>query len=171
MRLQGLVYTKFQSQCCNDASDTGLIEKMESLQNGVVSHFSSDSIGFNENRITSIIAELWRIDADSWCYMGPKTIQLLQNRLQTQFGSDSIVFDQSSIVGVFAALTLMLSVNGPLKCPWFRTWLSSHKTKRTKMTCHSCTLPVQWCIYSARYRSRLSLWVAWVTLNGGEGWY
>ena len=41
------------------------LKTIESLQNGVATHFPSDSFVFNENSITSIIAELsqhWR-----WC--------------------------------------------------------------------------------------------------------
>ena len=40
-------------QLCDDVSDSLLIEN-----NGVTTHFLSDSIVFNENRITIVITEL-----------------------------------------------------------------------------------------------------------------
>ena len=52
------IYTKRKRQLCDEANDSALLEN-----NGVTSEwdsnpFSSESIVFNENKITSVIAEL-----------------------------------------------------------------------------------------------------------------
>ena len=52
------LYTERQRQRCNEASDTALIENNGVTPKWVATPFWSDSIVFNENSITSIIAEL-----------------------------------------------------------------------------------------------------------------
>ena len=43
-----------------------------------------------------------------------KTVESLENGVATPIWSDSIVFNENRIASVIAALTLTLSVNGPL---------------------------------------------------------
>ena len=67
----GSVCTERQHQRCNN-DDMFLnlllsLKTMESLQNGVATQFSSDSIVFNENSIASIMQSCHSVDADAWC--------------------------------------------------------------------------------------------------------
>ena len=54
----GLVYTKCQRQCCDDACDSNLIENNRVAPEWICNPFSSDSTDFNENKIASLIAAL-----------------------------------------------------------------------------------------------------------------
>ena len=54
----GPIYTKRQRQRCDDACDFVLIENNIVAPEWVCNPFSSDSIVFNKNRITSVIAVL-----------------------------------------------------------------------------------------------------------------
>ena len=58
LSLLGLVYTVCQHQCCNDASDTALIEDNEITAEWSGNPFSMDSVVFNESSIASIVAAL-----------------------------------------------------------------------------------------------------------------
>ena len=51
-------------QVCDNASDTGLIENNKATPESGLNSFLSDSIVYNENSITSIIAEL----SQHWCW-------------------------------------------------------------------------------------------------------
>ena len=44
-----------------------LLKTMESLQNGVATHFQLTPLFSNMKRITSIIIELLEVGADAWC--------------------------------------------------------------------------------------------------------
>ena len=56
------IYTKHQSQCCNNSAMMLVIlfslKTMESLQNGVVTHFRVTPLFFNKNSIASVLAAL-----------------------------------------------------------------------------------------------------------------
>ena len=54
----GPIYNKRQRQRCDDACDSVLIKNNRVTPEWVCNPFSSDSTGFNENRITSVTAAL-----------------------------------------------------------------------------------------------------------------
>ena len=56
--LLGPVYTVCQHQCCNDASDTALIEDNEITAEWSGNPFSMDTVVFNESSIASVVAAL-----------------------------------------------------------------------------------------------------------------
>ena len=61
------IYTKHQCKFCNGTFDSLLIENNDVTPDYSCNPFSSDSVVFNEKRITSVIASCRSVDADVWC--------------------------------------------------------------------------------------------------------
>ena len=67
-------------QLCNDAHHSVLIENNGLAPDWGCNAFSSNCIVFKENRIASIITELFSVAADAWCRRVP-TVQAMFNLL------------------------------------------------------------------------------------------
>ena len=89
------------------------------------------------------------VDADAQCKLALK-VSLIQNR--TQFVLNAMIAKQATPPANGCNISVVFT---QANSKYRRTYV---EIKRTKMACHSCTLPIQCCAYSVRYINRLTLW-------------
>ena len=97
VRAYGPVYNKRQCQCCNDSVMmlviVFLLKSMESLQNGVATHFQVTPLFSMRTESLATLQNCRSVDGDVWCKQALKLV-CISVVLQTPFDI-SFIFDEN----------------------------------------------------------------------------